>query len=171
MLITKKTLHRLNFLKKQHYIFNLINYQLIYCYFKNYSNILFGSLIYLALILKKKKEVSFIYNIKMTSPNYNTLVVRTQHFLNFVNRFKMFKSMKTNYFKKKSKKYTLLRSPFVYSKSREQLHFIINKCQIVLVSEKSNIFFATYIDLSLKKLVKNMYNAKSKIIKYFIDFV
>lgn len=59
MLITKKTLHRLNFLKKQHYIFNLINYQLIYCYFKNYSNILFGSLIYLALILKKKKRSKF----------------------------------------------------------------------------------------------------------------
>jgi len=99
------------------------SYNLIYSILLN--SFIFNYIILNYLIFFFKRHIKFLctYNLKLAVPNwiiFNSIVLLI--FKKFKN-LHCFKKLKFNIIKKKIKRYTLLRSPFKYKKSREYLGY------------------------------------------------
>jgi len=100
------------------------------------------------------------------------LVFFNQGLLNLMNRFKEV-NLKLSLASSNIKKYknikTLLRSPFVYSKSREQFMFEINKCNIFIKNTFTNIFVVEYIEGIVSDLFKGILFVSIKVKKKLVN--
>ena len=124
MLLLKKNLHRIFLLKKEQNIKYKVNTFLIYeDLFRSFLS--FISFIMLNCLLKKRVLLFFSYVLKLGSVDKSLL---NNNLLCLIERLKSFNLdliFQLNKVRVLKKEYTVLRSPFVYKKSREQ--FIIDK--------------------------------------------
>lgn len=155
MLIKKQLVHLIRFIQLQKKIKIIINYRLFCNIFLNRS-ILFilSGLLSIQNSFFSKLTPAYEYKIKLKA--LDTLIFNSSivNFLNLLSSsgVQMFSSF--NSLKKKKKHFTVLRSPFVYKKSREQFMFntILGLVNVKVVD--SNLFLLEYLDFFFTKKSK-----------------
>jgi ribosomal protein S10 len=150
MLISKKFIHVILFIKKQK---NNLFVLVIYVLKKKITNYA-SYLVQIKSFLKKKNNLSFIFQFKVSVLNnffFNRIVLKI---------FDVFKNINVKVFSKfscvnsKKKNYTILRSPFVYKKSKEQFFFERFKGFFTIsLKNQKNLFFIDYIETVCFKLL------------------
>jgi hypothetical protein len=142
-MLTKKLLHLTYFLNKQTNIKLVLNFDLLYISSKkqllnNYAFLTFF------IFFKKQFIISCCYNIKFLTVNviiFNSILI---FFFNILKNLNIYTLVKSNIIKKKKKKYTIIRSPFVYKKAREQYALDRFTSIISIEFSKSNLFLIKY---------------------------
>ena len=159
MLLKKKKFHLIYFIKKLLNNNKILNYNLFYvCNKKNLINFFSGFNV--LLFLKKKKFINYYaYSIQIKISNkiiFNSILII---FLNLMRIILcplfIYEKFKFNFFKTKQKKFSFIRSPFIYKRSQEQLAIIRNKGSIFICIEKYNFFFIQYIEFFFKSFYIN----------------
>jgi hypothetical protein len=146
MLLKKKLFHVLNFLKSKTSTTLFLTYWVFYN-LKNFSNYLF---IYLSLVkccVKKKQLPFFLITFKVNvlhSFFFNNILFKI---FDFIKKFNLYFTFKYSSIKSIKNKYTILRSPFVYKKSKEQFFFKSFKGFFTFDFKKINIFFVEYLEI------------------------
>lgn len=165
MLIKKSLFNKLNFLKIQRNRINILNFNTVYSFLKNRRCTFFSSLIFSQIYLKKKWALYYEYQIKVTAPDLTILVSNLQNLIAYFYSIRQSFNIKIKYLKNKHKKYTLLRSPFVHKKSREQLGVSFVNSKIYVIVEAINIFHGYYLDILIIKKLKQLISVKTNLIK------
>ena len=152
MLLSKKIFHLLNFLKNQKTIIFFLRYFLFYN-FKVSSIYFLIYLIFLKYFLKKKNNPLFFLFFKINVLNkffFNSILIKIFAIFKELN---VFLNINFKFLKKNRKNYTILRSPFVYKKSREQFFFDRFKGWFYLSLFSKNFFFIDYLENVLVKIL------------------
>jgi len=165
MLIKKSLFNKLNFLKIQRNQINILNFNTVYSFLKNKKCTFFSSLIFSQIYLKKKWSLSCNYQIKATAPDSTILVSNLQNLLMYFYSTSHSFNININYLKNRYKKYTLLRSPFVHKKSREQLGVNFVKSKLRVSVKTVNIFHTYYLDNLILKKLKQLISIRTNLIK------
>lgn len=162
-------MHVIHFLKSRNYFLLNLGYVLIYTLLEKKIIFFLNNVLAYNKIYKKKYRNAIFFNIEMKSFD---LVFFNQGLLNLMNRFKEV-NLKLSLASSNIKKYknikTLLRSPFVYSKSREQFMFEINKCNIFIKNTFTNIFVVEYIEGIVSDLFKGILFVSIKVKKKLVN--
>lgn len=159
MLINKKLFHLFYFFKQSINIKKHYNLDLFYLVLKKKNSITLYVALYFLNLFLKKKIINYYYNYKLKIVIPSKLIFDSILLMlfNYIKSKYFFKFKIThNFIAKTKKKYTILRSPFIYKKSQES--FLIE-------------YFLGIINLRLQK--KNIYikrNKKSKELnkKFFV---
>lgn len=145
MLVSKRVIHLTKFIKKE-YQRNFTK-ELVYTIAKPKLIALnINSLFDFKYLCYNTLEPEYSYKIKLSTPSVSALnvslvkVVTLLKLLSFIFKIK-FNSLTSN-----SRSYTLLRSPFVNKKSREQLTKITKVGLVTLKAGVKNIFFFEYVE-------------------------
>ena len=124
MLVNVNFLHLIFFFKQIKLIcLNKIQIGNIYSIlgFHNFFFILIAQRFNFAVMMVVKPKVSFIFKIKVPSKTiFNLILMET---INLVKCLKFIKECNFYNFRTKSIKYTVLRSPFIFKNTRDQLFF------------------------------------------------
>lgn len=111
-----------------------------------------------------KSKVSFIFKFKIPSKIiFNLILMET------VNSFNCLSSLKSFHFSsfcRRRTKYSLLRSPFVFKKSQEQLLFDLYTGSFLLSFAKNNVLFSEYSEFFIIKSLKKHYLLGITVFKY-----
>jgi len=132
--IKKRVIHLLFYNKKQKLIFRIVG------------------LYFFTIALKKKLIPFFIYLFELQLPNlilFNRILFR---FFEILNIFCLKLNFRFSYLNSLKKKYTMLRSPFIYKKSREQYFIEHLKGFIFWKIGFKNVIFIECLDFFLKKI-------------------
>lgn len=146
MLLKKKLFHLLNFLQDQKKTDLFLTYWVFYN-LKNFSSYLF---IYLSIVkcyLKKKQVPFFSITFKINVLHnffFNNILFKVFDLIKSINFYFIFKYSGIKNIKKK---YTILRSPFVHKKSKEQFFIQSLKGFFIFDFKKINIFFIEYLEV------------------------
>ena len=170
MLLKKIFFQLIFYSKKKINIKNCLNMKILYV-IQNYniSNIIIA-LNFLKIFLKKKYfsfYLSYSYYLKIRMPNlkfFNSLII---FFINILNNFNFKFNLEFNILKKYKNYYTILRSPFVHSSSKESLIFEYYVGMIVIRFKKNNLFFFKYWEFILSNILKN-WNCSKYLLKRLI---
>jgi ribosomal protein S10 len=144
MLISKNFMHVLYFLKKQKKIlFILFSYA-----FKQKILFYLAYLLNIKFFLKNMYKPSFFFYFKISVLNkffFNQVLFKIFDYIKGIN-VKIISNVSC--VKKKKSVYTVLRSPFVHKKSKEQ--FVIEKFNgffILCLKNQTNFFFIDFIEI------------------------
>jgi len=145
MLVSKKVIHLTKFIKKEYK--KHFTKELVYTIAKpRLFALSLKSLFDFKYLCYNTTELRYSYKIKLSTPSsaaLNVSLMRVVTLLKFINF--IFK-IKFNFLISKSRSYTLLRSPFVNKKSREQLEKTTKVGLINLKVDIKNIFFLEYLE-------------------------
>jgi hypothetical protein len=151
MLLSKKILHILSIVQNQQ---NIIR-SLVFFFYVEVKKVLF-IIIYLSIFnifLKKKILPLYLYIFEIKLPNFilfNNIILKVYELLRSID-FSI--NFQLNFIKKKTKKITILRSPFVYKKTKEQFVFEKFKGYVFMYVGIKNIFIIEYLDFFFKSLL------------------
>jgi ribosomal protein S10 len=147
MLLSKKLLHLVNFLKKQKVLKTFFLYSICY----NLKKKMTFFIVYLSVFkyfLKEKQLPSFLITFNLNVVNnffFNNVLLKVFNVIKGVNidTSLIFSSVKT-----KKKKYTVLRSPFVHKKSKEQFSFETFMGFFTVNLKQKSIFILDYLEFA-----------------------
>jgi len=168
MLLSKKLLH-LVFICEQHKNVKRPNFSLV-IYSKCLKLKIFSVLSFYRFILVIKKQYKktllyYFFITTMDSTMFNSILI---YIYNIIKSVKYFKTFKLGLNKNEIKKHTVLRSPFVHKKSREQFIFKKSIGYVSLKVLDSDIYFTQYIDFFIKKRLKALRSIKLFVKKIII---
>lgn len=148
MLVNKKLVHLIQFILLQKKIKIIVNFRLFYTIVKSKLILFIVSGLFISqFFLSSKINIFYKYRIKMKVPDiaiFNNSIV---NFLMLLSITKAENICSFNFLSATKKSFTLLRSPFVYKKSREQLMFKTTLGLITIkINKDSNFFFIEYLD-------------------------
>ena len=153
MLVSKKLLHLLFLLKKIKKIKKILSFYLFYTQIKSSLLYIIG-LYSLSRVVIKKIIPFYLYIFKIKLSNsllLNTTIFEIFEFLKAVN---LNLYCQWSFIKSWKEKYTVLRSPFVYKKTKEQFCFENYISSFFFQLGIINVIFIEYLDLNFKKLLK-----------------
>ena len=168
MLLKKKLLNLIYFIKKQLNYKIVLNFNIFYNFSRKYLINIFAGLNLLFHVKKKKSKKFYYYHIKIKSPNiimFNSLLMVFYNILKN-NNF----NIKFNFIKKAKSYYSLTRSPFVYKSSQEQ--FLSEEFISIIIIEMKivDFFFIKYWEFFFKKFL-NIWFSSNVLIKRYIKFL
>jgi len=164
MLLSKKLIHLFNISKNQHKIKKFLDYSLLYINIKQVFLFYIG-LIFLKFF-KKKLSPLYVFLFEIIVPDFmifNRVLFKLFGLLKTIDLKIKFTFNSVNKFRKY---YIVLRSPFVYKKSREQ--FIIEKIKgffFFNIGHK-NTFSVKYLEFFFRGITGFSYSSKVLIKKF-----
>lgn len=150
MLLSKNILHIAFFIDKQKYCVQLC--MLLYSFLSSKSSVFISSLLSFKSQYRLSAMFLYSFNLKLSVPSVIFLnIVLAKLYSSCNNIFKTGFKMQINTYKRKPKAYTVLRSPFVYKKSREQLLITTNNVSIFFYINTKCILLVEYLEFLLWK--------------------
>jgi hypothetical protein len=139
VLLSKSIFHIVFFVNRQ--LTPMQVCQIIYVFLSSKSSVFLSFILYSYISYKIKVGFLYSFNLKLTVSNIiflNVILATLYSGLNQI--FKISFNVCINTFHKKHKLYTVLRSPFIFKKTREQF---------IITTNKATIFFNVNTDSNL----------------------
>lgn len=171
MLVTNNFLHLIFFFKNTKLIgFNQIQIGYFYSILVSYNSffLLITQRFNLPIPMRVKPKVSFLFKMKIPSKTIFNLIL--MEIINLVKCLKFIKVCNFDNFSKKSINYTILRSPFVFKNSREQLFFEKYVGTFLTEFYMTNFLLVDFVEACFFKHLKHFFLLDLKGIKKIVMY-
>jgi hypothetical protein len=150
MLLSKKEVHLLFSRNKQKYFMEL--FTLLYSILRNQSSFFLSHTLYYCGQYRIRALFTQIFHLKVNVASATFLnVILARLYNSFSGLLKIGFDIKTNTYNKNQKDYTVLRSPFVHKKTREQLLIMTTTATIFISINIHSIILVEYLIFLLYK--------------------